>query len=152
MKLNDKLDRKCGVGGISSHFIGVASELKAGAFFAERGYEVYFPMSSQSRCDFIASCEGQTIKVQVKTITYDKVGTYTYAKARIGTDADRCSRYSHEDADVFFFVGVGEMYLIPTKEVVNRTCITFGNDNPNYKPRPRKGTDPFNPKQYQVEL
>ena len=150
MKINEKLSRKCGTGGISSHFIGVASELKASAFFAERGYEVSFPMSSQSRFDFIATSGDQIIKVQVKTISYEKIGKYTYGKSRIGSPKDDRAEYTHVSADMFMFVGDGDLYLIPTEHIIGHTCISFGNDNENYKPHRRKGSVKINPKDFKV--
>lgn len=59
---------------IPRHKSGTVAELKAATYFAEQGYDVFFPITLNPKADLIVSRGDTTLKVQVKKATWSKTG------------------------------------------------------------------------------
>ena len=119
---------------MNRHTIGALHEIQAASFMVKYGWEIYFPFLTQSRCDFIA-CKGRrTLKVQVKTVSKNKSGPFSYKQCRL------TSRFNHEylpeDYDLLIAVDPdGGAYVVRHCEILGQTSLCFGSSNPEYKPK-----------------
>lgn len=125
--------------GSSSHIRGARNELIAADFFMSHGWDVYFPLMTQSKADLIVTKGSRVKKIQVKTITYCKVGNHTYRQCRLCTSNQRQDKfYKLGDFDYLLFVDNRDesLYLAPFRDIQGLTSVCFGSDNKV----PRKGS------------
>lgn len=66
-----------------THSKGLANELKAAHHFAEQGWEVYFPLLTQSPHDLIVMRDQEIHPIQVKTAHWITVDDYRYLQVRL---------------------------------------------------------------------
>lgn len=111
------------------HTIGVRHELLAATFFVGHGWEVYFPFMTQSRSDFVIAKGNRTLKVQVKTVSKNRVRGYTYKQTRLLGNFNK--PYKIEDFDLLIAIDPdGGAYIARHSEIVGRSSLCFGSDNP----------------------
>lgn len=96
---------------------GITTELKCELFFIEKGFNVYCPISPDSRCDFIVEIENFLYKIQVKTsrITTNNTGICfnTYSLRTNSSLGNTKIKYSEEEIDFFMTTYNNNFYLIP---------------------------------------
>ncbi len=108
------------------------------ANYTERGYEVFIPMDSTPRCDFIALKDGVATKVQVKTAskrTYRRRGT-VYTLGVLTTMRNGVVEpYSPVEVDEFFVVGKAMAWVIPNESVYPSKTVMLESTEEDYVPR-----------------
>jgi hypothetical protein len=114
---------------------GVSSELYTAHRLTLQGYEIFFPLMTQSKADFIALKEGALCKVQVKKATWSKTGPYEYLQARIHGKSKRDPKkwYTKDDVDFFAITDNERVWFIPYEEIGHQTSVCLGSTNPKYK-------------------
>lgn len=119
------------------HRSGAAAELFVAAKLTEQGYNVLWPLTTQSRYDLVAEDnEGRFIKIQIKKATWSKTGKYEYLQARIsGKNKQTNTPYKASDIDEFAFTDMKRIWFAVFAEVGNLTSVCLDSTNPNYKPQ-----------------
>jgi len=62
---------------------GVSSELFVAHKLTELGYEVFLPVMTQSKVDFLVMKDSRVLKVQVKKASWSTTHDFQYLQARI---------------------------------------------------------------------
>ena len=130
--------------------IGTANELKAMANYVERGYEVFVPIDSTPRCDFIALKDGVANKIQCKTAAKRlyKAKDTVYTVAVLNTMRNGITApYSPEEVDEFFIVGDKVGWIINNELVYPSKTVMLESTEKDYVPR-----HGFNTKEWRVPL
>ena len=119
---------------------GVLSELEALKVYIERGWDVFTPVTVDSRADFIAvhRANGMVRKVQVKTVQDNKVGGVTYRQCRLMPHNKPYDRWE-VDTFVFIYPPSGEVWLAGYDDIEGQTSLNFG--RADGKGRRPKNTD-----------
>ena len=123
------------------HKSGLTSELKAASYFASEGYEIYWPMCTQSRCDFVVFKNEYFSKVQIKTATWSKTGEHLYLQCRLTNRNGYSTSYIEGDFDWIVFVDGDRMWVAGWDDVDGLTSVCLDCTNPDYKPN-KKTYDP----------
>lgn len=113
------------------------------AAYAKQGYNILWPMITQSRYDFVAEDkEGRFIKVQVKKATWSTTGKYKYLQARIiGKNKQTNTPYKLGDVDEFAFTDLKDIWAAHYNEVGEFTSVCLGSTNPTYKPQTKYNSE-----------
>lgn len=94
---------------------------------------VYWPAARATPSDFIVeSPKGELFRVQVKTATWIKSGTFSYLQARIRSSNKEVTAQSGH-YDLLAVVHESEVWVIPAKEVFS-TNICLRGTRPDRKP------------------
>lgn len=119
------------------HRNGAIAELFVAAAYAKQGYNILWPMITQSRYDFVAEdSEGRFLKVQVKKASWSKTGPYKYLQARItGKNKQTNTPYKKGDVDEFAFTDLETIWCAHFDEVGYLTSVCLASTNPKYKPQ-----------------
>ncbi len=127
---------------------GLASELKAASYYATLGYEIFWPMHTQSRSDFLILKDNEYQKIQVKTATWSQTGPYKYLQARVSTRNKYSKPLYHKgDFDIIFFVEPnGRMWSMPFEIIEGMTSVCLASTNT----KPRANTKTYNPDDYEI--
>lgn len=113
---------------------GAAAELFVASFFADRGYNILWPLLTQSRYDIVLEKDGKFDRVQVKKATWSKAGKFSYLQTRISGKNKQSNRpYKEGDVDTFAFSDMKDIWVVPASEIIGKTSICLGSDNPKYK-------------------
>ncbi len=114
--------------GSEDHRIEMLAELTAQVYYIEEGYEIYTPIMPQSKCDFIASKNSETIKVQVKKASENPTKHGTYLQIRLqGKPTDFSVReYTRDDFDELIVVHDTGLWRFPVDLVLDKKSFTFG--------------------------
>lgn len=114
--------------GILSHRSGAIAELQAQMWYLKNGYDIFTPISPQSKCDFIAVSGKNSIKVQVKKASNNPTRFGTYLQVRLQGKATPFGvrEYTEEDFDELFITHDVGMWRIPFEEVKDKKSFTFG--------------------------
>ena len=91
---------------VDRHMAGVLNELAVVRDLAERGYEVFRPVSTKASCDIIALREGRVVRVEVRHGFLRRDGTVSYVRKRDG-----------RAYDVFVAVVGSTLHYIPAEAV-----------------------------------
>ena len=97
---------------------GITTELKCQLYFVEKGYNVYIPISPDTRIDLIAEVEKRLIRIQVKSshLTQNQNGIeFNTSSTWLNTQSVVRKGYTKEDIDFFATVYENEVYLIPVE-------------------------------------
>lgn len=129
---------------IPSHQTGTLCELKAAAYYVERGYDVFFPITINPKCDFVASKAKKILKVQVKKASWSKSGKFKYLQVRLigKKEGDFQKIYKLEDFDVLIVIDGPNLWEIPVEDVIGRTSLCLASNNPNPRKNTGKSYDP----------
>lgn len=95
---------------------GITTELKCQLYFVEKGYNVYIPISPDTRIDLIAEVEKRLIRIQIKSsrLTQNQNGIqFNTSSTWLNSQAAVKKGYTKEDIDFFATVYENEVYLIP---------------------------------------
>lgn len=98
---------------------GLLTELYCQKAFTELGIMLSAPIMSDSRYDFIADIQGNLIKIQCKTCSYDKIKNVIIfsTKSTRGTSSGNFERkYTKNEIDYFYTYYNNISYLIPVEE------------------------------------
>lgn len=114
--------------GVDNHRTGILAELKAQEYYIKEGYEIYTPIMSQSKCDFVACKNSSTIKVQVKKASENPTKSGTYLQVRLqGKPTDFSTReYTVEDFDELLVVHNTGLWRFPVGLIIDKKSFTFG--------------------------
>lgn len=132
------------------HMSGLAAEFQAAAYYVKQGYEIYWPMHSQSRADFLIHKDGEYKKIQVKKATWSQTGPYKYLQSRVST-RNKGSKPLYEEGDFDFIVFVedeGRMWIMPFEVIKGMTSVCLASTNTE----PRVNTKTYDPSKYEVKL
>lgn len=104
------------------------AEITAQMYYIKEGYEIYTPIMPQSKCDFIASRDSETLKVQVKKATENPTKSGTYLQIRLqGKPTDFSVReYTKDDFDELLVVHSVGLWRFPVDLVLDKKSFTFG--------------------------
>lgn len=97
---------------------GITTELKCQLYFVEKGYNVYTPISPDTKIDLIAEVEKQLIRIQIKSchLTQNQKGIkFNTSTTWLNSQMIVRKGYSKEDIDFFATVFNNEVYLIPVE-------------------------------------
>lgn len=115
---------------------GLSSELYTASHFAQEGYEIFWPMQTQSRADFLIFKDGQALKVQCKKATWSKAGNYNYLQTRLSSrNKDSQPLYQEGDFDLLVVTDLEKIWVIPYQEVKGLTSLCLLSTKPTYKSR-----------------
>lgn len=116
---------------------GVSSELFAAHKLTQLGYEIFFPLMTQSKADFLALKDGKVFKVQVKKASWSTTHQFKYLQARIHGKSKRDPRkfYTKQDVDIFAITDNERLWFIPFEDIGHQTSVCLDCTNPNYKPQ-----------------
>jgi len=116
---------------------GVSSELYVAHKLTALGYEVFFPLMTQSKADFLAMKDGAPLKVQVKKASWSDNSYYKYLQARIHGKGKRDPQkwYTADDVDYFAITDNDRVWWIPYSEIGHQTSVCLDSTNPTYKPQ-----------------
>lgn len=131
----------------NNHLTGSIHELKAATYAASLGYSVYWPLLTQSKCDFIIEIDNRFSKVQVKTATNSKAGGYNYLQCRLRSRNKYGKEYKEGDFDIIVFIYEDQMWVANWEQVKGLVSVCLGSDNPNYKPREKE----YDPNTWKVD-
>lgn len=114
--------------GMDSQRTGALAELTAQTYYVSNGYDIYTPNIPQSKCDFIVTKGSEVIKVQVKKATENSTKSGTYLQIRLhGKPTPYGVReYTIDDFDELVIVHDAGIWIIPSKDVLDKKSITFG--------------------------
>jgi len=115
------------------HLTGLSSELYVASYFAEQGYEVHWPLLTQSRADFVIEKDNVFQKVQIKTASWIKSGKYKYLQARLKSSNKYPRLYREDEVDFVVFKNNTDLWLAPFKDIEGLTSVCLAGTNPNYK-------------------
>lgn len=134
------------------HFIGAAAELYVATRLMQKNWEIFFPVTTQSRCDFVAYTPdihigGETylpqepVKVQVKKATWNKVGKSKYLQVRIHNG--KTTHYARGDWDFLAITDMDRVWMLDwdTVQNLNLSCIHLDKISKN----PRAVKRQYNP-------
>lgn len=95
---------------------GITTEMHCQLFFLEQGYNVYTPVSPDTRIDFIAEIEGTLIRIQVKSSHEVATGIeFSTTSSWVNTKEVIQKGYTKEEIDFFATYYNGKVYLIPVE-------------------------------------
>lgn len=116
---------------------GVSSELFVAHKLVAEGYEIFFPIMTQSKADFIALKNGKCLKVQVKKASWSTTWTFKYLQARIHGKGKRNPEkmYTSDDVDYFAITDNERVWWIPYEEIGHQTSVCLDSTNPKYRPQ-----------------
>ena len=96
---------------------GKTTELKCQLFFIENGYNVFIPLSEDSRCDMIVNINSILYRIQIKSSHLNEKETgiefNPYSMRMNHTEGNIRVQYSEEDVDFFMTEYENQCYLIP---------------------------------------
>jgi len=108
---------------------GEKAELKAMSFFVENGYKVYLPWGVNPDVDLVAENQDGLIRIQVKYAgSYGVNGKCVAALRVMGGNQSfhTAKKYSDDAFDyLFIYTAKDEQYLIPWRELVNRSSVNI---------------------------
>lgn len=116
---------------------GVSSELFVAHKLVAEGYEIFFPVMTQSKADFIALKDGKCLKVQVKKASWSTTWAFKYLQCRIHGKGKRDPKkwYTLEDVDYFAITDNERVWWMPYGEIGHQTSVCLDSNNPKYKPQ-----------------
>jgi len=115
---------------------GLSTELLAASYFSDKGFAIFWPMATQSRCDFVIEKDGYFQKVQVKKATWGKVGNNSYLQCRLKNKNKYSKWYEEGDYDLIVFISdEKEIWIAQFEEVNNLVSVCLKGTKEGYKPR-----------------
>lgn len=127
---------------------GASSELFIAHKLMENGYEIFFPIMTQSKSDFIALKDGKTLKVQCKKASWSKtIHTHEYLQVRLHgkTKRDPTKFYTKEDIDYFALTDNERVWFVSFDEIGHQSSVCLDCTNPSYKSQTK-----YNPKDWLI--
>lgn len=109
---------------------GITTELECEKEFIRRGYMVSIPISQSSKYDFIVDINSRLIRIQVKYSRKSKTGfSFGLKSVHLNSKGAVVHKYTQDDIDYICTYFDNSCYMIPIREVENRTDITLSIDN-----------------------
>ena len=115
--------------GRQNHFTGAANELRAASLYIDMGYEVFIPVMTQSKADFIALRGSEVVKVQVKTASEITSDNKQYLQIRLqGRSSTGGGTREYVDGDIDVVVAIHRLgvWALPWDSVRGKKSLTFG--------------------------
>jgi len=104
-------------------------EAKVLAKFVEKGYMVFLPFGEGHKCDLVFIDDfGSLKKVQIKKSRGTNHGTFIINLYSNGGGYNKV-KYTEKDIDYFATEFENVFYLIPIKDVLNKTTVCLKKDN-----------------------
>lgn len=117
------------------HHSGHITELYAAYFLADRGYNILWPLKTQSKYDLVIEKDGKLSKIQVKKASWSKSGAFEYLQARLAKGKRTTDlHYEETDVDYFLITDRKRVWLIPYEDINGMKSVCLGSTNPNYNP------------------
>lgn len=127
------------------HTTGVANEFRAASYFSKNGYDIYWPLGAQSRCDFVTERGGVFKKIQIKTATWSKTGDRKYLQCRLKSRNKLGKMYKDGDFDIIVFIDGNRFWITSWDVVKGLVSVCLDCDKEDYNPRMIKI---YNPKDW----
>lgn len=127
------------------HTNGNAAELYVASIYVKLGYNILWPMMTQTRYDFVAEKAGEYTRVQVKKASWSRNDYFNYLQARISSrNKGARPKYEKNEFEEFAFTDdSGRVWVIPFEKLEGNTSVCLDSDNPSYKGYSKK----YNPKE-----
>lgn len=110
----------------SRHSSGLVGELKAATWFAEQGYEIYWPSLTQSAVDFIAAKGKEILRVQAKNAYWmQRPSGARYVQVTIRKGSGGFKTYTEEDCDIIAVVHEESLWIFPVYDVKNYKTLNI---------------------------
>lgn len=110
----------------SRHTSGLVGELKAATYFAENGYEIYWPALTQSTVDFVAIKNTDIKRVQVKNAYWmERPSGARYVQATIRKGSGGSKTYTELDCDLIVIVHEDSLWVFPVDIVTKYKTINL---------------------------
>lgn len=119
-----------------NHSTGSMSEQMVAAYLTGQGRDVFVPLKTQARCDFIYLLDAKPVRAQVKTATRSTTRSYIYEQCRLLADRRGHGRghpYTEVDVDEVWVVGT-HLWCFPISAVSGRSSLCLVKNNPNPRP------------------
>ena len=120
-----------GIGLHKDHYTGAMNEVKAQAYYLEQGYQVYTPIVQQSWVDFIVEKDSTLFKVQVKTATWNTVGSFKYLQSRVKL-TNKYGKHPKDLYDILDVLSSDTIWEIPSS-IIDTTNLSLANNNDRSK-------------------
>lgn len=135
----------------NNHYIGAAAEMRAASYYLGDGYEVFFPVMTQSASDFIIRRDGVYQAVQVKKATENPTESGVYLQVRLQGKPTTYgeTEYTEGDFDILFVVHETGMWTFPWSVVSEKKSMSFGKLLPDGT-LTTTGRGGYNPNDYRV--
>lgn len=120
------------------HRNGAAAELFVASVLAEQGYNILYPLITQSRYDIVTEdpFTGEFRRVQIKKASWSKSGKYEYLQVRIaGKNKLTNTPYKESDIDDFMFTDMKRIWSAPSSVICGLTSVCLDSSNELYKPQ-----------------
>lgn len=108
----------------------------------EKGYELFWPATTQSRCDFVVNHPGERNffrKVQVKKATWSISGTYQYLQCRLENRNRYSTKYEKGDFDEIAFTdGDKRIWIANFEDVDGLVSVCLDGTRPGYTSKSEK--------------
>lgn len=122
----------------SKHKNGSIAELTAAIWYMTRGYNLFWPQTSQASCDFVAIKGSEIRRVQVKSAYWmarPSGARYLQATTRKGSGATGYKTYTKEDCDELSIVAEEGFWIIPIEDLGGSQSVTLLKDQDERKAR-----------------
>lgn len=117
------------------HVVGQIYELKAAQHFSSKGYAIFWPLFTATKCDFIIVKDSETLKIQVKKATWEVRGNYNYLAGKVHRRKRGDREYTEDDFDFIVFIDdTDRMWMLPFTEVEGQSSVYLDSTNRNYTP------------------
>lgn len=98
------------------------------------GYNVLWPLKTQSKYDIAIENSGRVEKIQIKKATWSLAGSHKYLQARLS----KCKKkdgfsYQKEEVDFFIFTDLETVWKVPYEDIKGMTSVCLGSSNPKYR-------------------
>ena len=128
--------------------IGLSAELYVASWYADNDYVIYWPMSTQSRCDFLAEKNGIFEKIQVKKATWSQTGPYKYLQCRLINRNKHAKWYEKGDFDYIVFVDdARRLWRVPFDEVEGLVSVCLDGTKEGYTTKSSK----YDPAKWRID-
>jgi hexokinase len=113
---------------------GIGTELLCAVKFIERGYIVSVPYGNNSRYDIVVDLGGLFIRVQCKTASLNKNGSYTISTSNMvsTTTQRKVKHYTKNQIDFIGSIIEDMLVLIPVSEIEKTKSKIFRTELPKH--------------------
>jgi uncharacterized protein GlcG (DUF336 family) len=124
-----------GLAKVSQGAVGLSYAI---AYFSKERYNVSVPLVDNQGYDLVVEKDDQFSRVQVKTTGCLSYGSYVVQikSVRSNKTENKIHHFDNTKSDLMFVLtGSGDVYVIPSKEITVKNCITLSGKYEAYKSR-----------------
>lgn len=105
-------------------------------WFVSNGYTVSLPLTDSQPYDLIVDKDNQVHRVQVKTTSYKKSGSFNVSLTIKGGNQSyyTVKKFDHSSVELIFIVtSEDDYFLIPTSEINGKQTMSLGKEYEKYR-------------------